>query len=178
MVKRAARGPRLRPGEAIFGASAAVLFVTMFIPWYGVKVSGQVRTLEFIDTSVGRTAWQTLDVVSLFLVLAIAAALGVVLLRVLGSGWKPVIAPGAAVTVLGGLAVLLILFRIVVPPSLDIGGLALEVTPSLGAFIGLAAALGIAYGGYRAMGEEGISFAKVADNLAPRKPRKSAAKKS
>lgn len=159
-------GPRLRAGEAIAGASAAILLVTMFFPWYGVRVSGQVRTLEFVDASVGRTAWQTLDVVSVLLALVILAVLGVVLLRMLGSGWKPAIPLGAAVAVLGGLATLLVLFRVLVPPSLGaIGGIDLEATLGLGAFVGLAAAFGIAFGGYRAMGEEGTSFAGVADSL-------------
>ncbi len=170
---RAKRGaPRLHAGEAIAGAAAAALLVTTFFPWYGVKVSGQVGTIEFVDTSVGRTAWQTLEVVPVLLALAAAVALGVVLLRLLRSPWRPAIALGAAVAVLGGLAFLVVLLRILAPPDLGaVGGVELEASPGFGAFVGLAASLGVAYGGYRAMREEGSSFAAAADSLQPRKPR-------
>jgi hypothetical protein len=178
MAVRKRSGPRLRAGEAIAGASAAALLVTMFFPWYEVRAPGQAGILNLVIFDIGRNAWQTLGVIAVFLALTIAVVLGVVLLRALGADWKPAIAPNAAVAVLGGLATLLILFRIVVPPSLDVGGLGLDVTPGFGAFVGLAAALGIAYGGYQAMREDGTSFAKVADNLAPRKPKRAAAKKS
>ena len=67
---------------------------------------------------------------------------------------------------LGGLSTLLIAIRIVVPPDLgELGGIAIEATLSLGLFLALAAAAGIAYGGYRAMGEAGSSFARVAESL-------------
>lgn len=173
---RRGSGPRLRAGEAIAGACAVVLLVVMFLPWYDLEYTS--GTLELLVVDVGRSGWQTLDGISLFMAIAIVAALGVVAMRLAGSAWKPIIAPGAGVAVLGGLATLLILFRIVAPPSLGLEGLAFEVAPGLPAFIGLAAALGIAAGGYRAMGAEGTSFAGVADRLAPRKPKRTAAKES
>ena len=62
----------------------------------------------------------------------------------------------AAVAVLGGLSVLLILFRIIDPPSFgSFGGVSVDATLSIGIFLGLIAAAGIAYGGYSAMQEEG-----------------------
>ena len=67
---------------------------------------------------------------------------------------------------LGGLSTLLILFRILVPPELgSLGGVAVNATLELGVFLGLVAAFGIAYGGYRAMGERATSFEQVADDL-------------
>jgi hypothetical protein len=190
MKKRLRRGsgPRLRAGEAIAGASALVLLVVMFLPWYDVAdantFSGTgILPLLSVVQGGGRNGWQTLDGISLFVAIAIIAALGVVAMRLAGSTWKPIIAPGAGVTVLGSLATFLILFRILAPPSLGYEDLPVDVTPTLPAFIGLAAALGIAVGGYRAMMAEGTSFAAVADRLAPRKPasrkpKKVAAKKS
>jgi hypothetical protein len=175
-VPRRGSGPRLRAAEVIAGASALVLLVVMFLPWYDLEYTSSF--LDLVVVNAGRNGWQALDLIALFVALAIAAALAVVGLRVLGSPWKPLIAPGAAVAVLGGLATLLVLFRILVPPSLGLEELSFDVTPGLPAFIGLAAAFGVAFGGYRAMGQEGTSFAGVADRLSPRKPKKAAAKKS
>ncbi|HEX3241043.1 MAG TPA: hypothetical protein VHR18_13030 [Solirubrobacterales bacterium] len=160
---RRGSGPRLRAGEAIAAASALVLLVVMFLPWYDLEYTSNLLNLLVVD--VGRSGWQTLGGVAFFVALAIAAALGVAGLRLAGSAWKPIIAPGAAVAVLGGLATLLILFRILAPPGLGLEDLSFDVTPGLPAFIGLAAAFGIAFGGYRAMHAEGTSFAGVADKL-------------
>ena len=49
----------------------------------------------------GGNAWQTLEVIPLFLMLAIVVAVGAALLRSSGSEWKPAIPPAAAVCVLG-----------------------------------------------------------------------------
>ncbi len=104
----------------------------------------------------------------------IAVAVGAALLRISGSDWRPAIAPGGAVCVLGALAALLILIRIIAPPGPgDTLAGAFETTLKLPIFLALAAALGIAYGGRRAMAEEGTSFADVAKKLeAPRPARK------
>ena len=61
---------------------------------------------------------------------------------------------------------LLILFRIVDPPSFgSYGGVSVDATLKVGIFLGLLAAAGIAYGGYSAMREEGITFGDAADHL-------------
>jgi hypothetical protein len=70
------------------------------------------------------------------------------------------------VTVLGVISVLLILFRIIVPPTFaSFGGVSVDATLSLGIFLGLIAAGGIAYGGYSTMREEGVTFGDTADRL-------------
>ena len=61
---------------------------------------------------------------------------------------------------------LLILFRIVDPPTFgSFGGVSVEATRNIGIFLGLIAAGGIAYGGYSAMREEGMTFGDAADRL-------------
>lgn len=160
---------RLGRGEVLAAFSALALAVLMFLPWYRVELSGQVRSLSFVEDSVGRTGWQTLGPVCVALVAAILATLAVAVLRLLGSGWRPAVSHGATVAVLGGLATVLVAVRVIWPPGLGaIGGIELEASPGLAAFFGLAAALGIAVGGYRAMREEGSSFAAVAESLQPR----------
>ena len=148
------------------------LFALMFVTWYGSEVTGQTEGIPFGGTGTGGNAWQSLDVIPLFLMLAIAVAVGAALLRLSGSDWKPAVPADAAVTVLGGLATLLILFRIVDPPGFgSFGGISIEATLKVGVFLALAAALGIAYGGYRAMRESGDSFQGIAKRLESDRPK-------
>lgn len=159
---------RLRSGEAIASVAAILLFILMFFTWYGTKATTTGEPLGGVITgAAGGNAWQTLELIPLFLMLAIVVAVGAALLRVTGSDWKPAIPPGAAVCVLGGLAALLILIRIISPPgpSGAFSELGMESTLKLPVFVAFVAALGIAYGGWRAMGQEGTSFARIAKRL-------------
>lgn len=161
---------RLRTGEAIYLVGAILLFILMFFDWWeigiGRETGGGLSAVNLFDR--GQDAWQALEVIPLFLMLAIVVAVGSALLRLSSSQWKPAIPPGAAVAVLGGLAALLILIRIISPPSLapsDLAGVEFPVSVQLPVFLALAAALGIAYGGWRAMADEGTSFGGVAKKL-------------
>ncbi|MBS1887730.1 MAG: hypothetical protein JSU06_11145 [Actinobacteria bacterium] len=159
---------RLRVGEAIALAAAILLFVLMFFDWFGIKsTAGAESFAGVVGGTGGGDAWQTLEVIPLFLMLAIAVAVGAAILRLSCSDWKPAIPPAAAVCVLGLLAALLILIRILAPPGPpgELSELAFESTLKLPIFLALAAALGIAYGGRRAMAEEGTSFAAIAKKL-------------
>lgn len=169
---------RLNRGEGVAMISAVALFVVMFVDWFGSEVSGQAGTIDFgAGAGPGGSAWETLDAISFVLMLTIAVTVGAALLALRGSRWKPAIPPSAAVTVLGGLSVVLILFRVVFPPDFGtLGGIGVNATPELGIFLGLAAAAGIAYGGYTSMGLHGSSFATVAAALAA-KPARSAGSK-
>lgn len=160
--------PRLRAGEAIALVAAILLFVLMFFDWYGAKATTSSESLGGVVTSAGGgSAWDTLEVIPLFLMLAIVVTVGAAILRLSGSDWKPAIPPAAAICVLGILAFVLILIRIIDPPG-PLGALselAYESTLKPAIFLALAAALGIAYGGWRAMGEENVSFASIGKAL-------------
>jgi hypothetical protein len=144
-------------GERIAGVSAILLLVFMFFRWYGLDVSKQPNLSNLNLFEDGGDAWQTLELTPIFLALVIAVTVGAALLRLSGSDWEPPVPPGAVVCVLGGLAALLILIRIVIPPGLvgEVDGFVFETTLKVGIFLALGAACGIAYGGYRAMREEG-----------------------
>jgi hypothetical protein len=160
---------RLRTGEAIYLVAAILLFVLMFFTWYGVTTAGESEVLTLLVH--GGNAWQTLEVLPLLTMLTIVVAVGGALLRLTGSDWKPAVPPGVAVCVLGLLAALGILGRMVSPPDLGGEGIGYSVNLELGIFLALAAALGIAYGGWRAMADEGTTFADVGKRLeAPKKP--------
>jgi hypothetical protein len=165
--RRKQRRHGLTRGEAVALFAAILLFASMFVSWYDSEVSGQAREIKLGGgAGAGGSAWQTLELIPLILMLTIVVTVGAALLRLAGSKWEPEIPPSAAVAVLGGLSTLGILLRIVFPPDLgDLGGVAINANVELGAFLGLVAAAGVAYGGYRAMGERGTSFAAVADSL-------------
>lgn len=173
---------RLRTGEAIYLVAAIFLFAFMFLDWFGTEISGSAGTIKFGGTGSGGDAWQALEVIPIFLMLAIAVAVGAAILRLSRSEWEPAVPPGAAVCACGLLATVLILIRIVFPPDFgEFGGVTIDATLEVGVFLGLLAALGIAYGGWRAMAEEGTSFRAAAKKLEspqrPAKPKAAPAKK-
>ena len=156
---------KLNTGEKVAAISAVLLFIFMFFTWFGVEVSGAGGFSGSVP-GAGGDAWDALEFIPIVLVVAIVAAIGVAVLRLTDSAYEPPISMNAVVTVLGGLSVLLILFRIVDPPSFgSFGGVSVDGTVEIGIFLGLIAAAGIAYGGYLAMKEEGATFGDTADRL-------------
>jgi hypothetical protein len=156
---------KLNTGEKISAVSAILLFIFMFFDWFGVEVSGVPGFSGNIAGS-GGSAWDALDVIPIFLMLAIVAAIGVAVIRLTDADLEPPVSLNAIVAALGGLAFLLILYRIISPPDFgSFGGVSVDATLKFGIFLGLIAAAGIAYGGYAAMREEGASFGGEADRL-------------
>jgi hypothetical protein len=156
---------KLSTGEKIAAVSAILLFVFMFFDWFGVEVSG-VPGFSGDVAGTGGSAWDALDVIPIFLMLAIVAAIGVAVIRLTDADLEPPVSLNAIVAALGGLAVLLILYRILDQPGGgEFGGVEVDTTLKLGIFLSLLAAAGIAYGGYSAMREEGMTFGDVGDRL-------------
>ena len=161
---------RLSTGEKISAVSAVLLFIFMFFDWFGAKVEGVAGFTGSIEA--GGSAWDALDTIPLFLMLAIVVALAVAVIRLTDADVEPPVSMNAIVAALGGLAVLLILYRIVDPPGSGdaLAGVGVDITLKLGIFLGLLSAAGIAYGGYSAMREEGASFGGEADRLGGGQP--------
>lgn len=147
---------KLSDGEKISGVSAILLFIFMFFDWFSAEVSGGGA----FTASGGVSAWDALDNIPIFLVITIAAALGVVALRLSDSSFEPPVSANAIVAVLGGISVLLILYRVIDTPGEggSFGNVSVDISPAFGIFLGLIAAAGITFGAYKAMQEEGSSF--------------------
>jgi len=150
---------RFSSGDWVSGVSAILLFVFTFFEWYRLEASEQQSNLliylQLFDRE-GGNAWQTLEVLPGILLLVSVFTVGVVLLRLLGLAWQPNVPPEALVCAVGSLAMLLILARIVFPPDLgdEVASATFEAVPQVAIFLALAAACGIAFGGYWAMKEK------------------------
>jgi hypothetical protein len=156
---------RLSTGEKIAGGSAVLLFIFMFFDWFKVDVDGGNGLFSL---SIGGNAWEAFSTIDIILMIVILAAVAVAVIRISDAVFEPPFSLNAAVAILGGIAVLLILYRIIDPPG-DTGGVpGVDISPTIGIFLGLIAAAGITYGGYRAMQEEGTSFGEIGDHLSNR----------
>ena len=145
---------KLGQGEKVAAGSAIVLFIVMFFSWFGA--SGQVEALgSAIGVDTSANAWQSFDFIDLVLLATIAVAIGAAVVK---ASDTPVNIPlSTVVTVLGGLSTLLVLYRILDPPS--------DASRKFGVFLGLLLAAALTYGGWLAMQEEGTSFQDTADRF-------------
>jgi hypothetical protein len=149
----------LRTGEKIAGASGVALILIMFIfDWFSVSAEGG------IGPSFGGNAWEVFGGIDIVLFLAALAGIALAAMALTQSNVDIPVALSAITAGLGVLATVLVLFRIISPPD---GGLddLVDVGRSIGVFLGLIAAAGVAYGGWTAMQEEGTSFGDQADRL-------------
>jgi hypothetical protein len=127
---------RLRGGEWIAGLSGAALVVILFLPWYGAE-----------GTSATSSAWEAFSVNDGILLFVALFAVG---LAVAAGTQRTTAVPNAmaSLTALFGiLAIVLVAVRLAWPPG-D------ATTREYGAWLGLAACLGIVFGAYRAMANE------------------------
>jgi multisubunit Na+/H+ antiporter MnhF subunit len=150
---------RLSQGEKIAGISAILLFISMFFAWFGFdtgveEIQSQFG-IEVGPTSFTFNAWESFDFIDLILLLTVVVAVATVALRV--SDMAIEFPLNSAVAVLGGLSFLLVLYRIIDPPG--------SADREWGVFLGLILTALVAFGGYRAMEEEGLSFGDTADRL-------------
>src|SRR6266550_133874 len=139
---------RLSQGQIIAAVGAVVLLVAMFLPWIGVSgpsIPAGIPVPSGVSTSATANVWKgsTLDVY--LLITGIVALLGALL--ALTDSAEEFSFVSAATFLLGVVAVILVAAYLTVdfPDGAE---------RKIGAFIGLAAALAIAVGGFRAMQEE------------------------
>jgi hypothetical protein len=142
---------KLSTGDLIAGTSGVALLVFMFLPWYGVDVN-----VAGVGSASGdANAWQALSFIDILLFLVALAAIAYAVTRATGS-LPPDMPAAMAVAGAGGLAVLLILFRIIDLPTPDLPDIlddSVDFGRKIGIFLALIAAAGIAYGGWRSAGE-------------------------
>lgn len=142
-------------GEVIAGASGVALFLFMLLPWYGVKDS---VAIPGVGSYGGGTvsAWGAFTFIDFLLLIVAVIAVGLMVARAIGAMPKGMGSPGTLVAAAGALGLLLILFRLLATPDIDLSGVGFdaELGRKYGIFLSLLAAGGIAFGGYTAMTEQ------------------------
>jgi NO-binding membrane sensor protein with MHYT domain len=144
---------RLRHGEWIAGGGAVVLAVALFLlPWYGLK-SPFAPTAASLGRPTSFTGWASLSHVR-WLVLA-TIVLGLTLALLQGVRRSPAwpVTFSVIETVFALLCSLALIYRVLI----NIPGNDSLLERRAGAYIGLAAALAMFYGGYASMRQEGLS---------------------
>jgi hypothetical protein len=140
----------------VAGVSGVALFIFMFLPWFGGKATASVPGAGSFSVSGGNvSAWEAFSFIDILLFLCVVVAVGLVVARAAGSVPDLPQPPGLIIAGAGGLAVLLILFRLVITPDagVDVASVDIDVTRKIGIFLGLIAAGGITFGGWTAMNE-------------------------
>jgi cytochrome bd-type quinol oxidase subunit 2 len=127
---------RLRRGELLAGASAVLLLVLLLAgKWYG-------------HGSQARTGWQALPVLRWLILVTVVTAFALVFAQVTRRSPAIPVTLSVFVAVLGIVNVLALIYRVLInPPAHE----------QAAAFLALLSAIGLAYGGYLSMREEGIA---------------------
>jgi hypothetical protein len=156
----------------IAGISGVVLFIALFFfDWYSVGIADEVNAAQeqleetlgvdaapAVVEDAGVTGWDAFDFTNLVCLLAIIVAVGLAAMTLFGASASLPVAGSALTCGIGGLALLLVLYRTLDPPG---DGLDRD----FGLFVGLLAAAGITVGGYLGMQEEGTTFSEQGDRL-------------
>lgn len=158
-------------GALIAGVSGLLLFLFMFLGWYGLggpadelieqaqQAAEQlgVEGPEEADTTAN--AWESFDIIDLVLLLAVIVAVAFAAVELTGASVSLPVALSTLTAGIGALAFLLVLYRIINPPGEG------DIDREIGIFLGLLATAGITAGGYLGMQEEGTSFSAERDRL-------------
>ena len=131
----------------------------MFFHWFGVKLVNTSNLLFGIQSvEPGKSAWEALEYIPIFLAITIVVTLAAVVRRSVTASPKLSLPVDSLVAILGLISMLLILFRIIDPPTFRVEELITsEGTVQPPIFLALLAAAGIAFGGWRNMREDADS---------------------
>ena len=139
---------RLRRGELIAGASGAALVVFLFaVHWYHVNATFAPTLGGGLHARTTWTGWQALTYVRWLLLVTALAALALTYFQAVERAPAIPVTLAVITTVLGGLSALALIARVIDTPGNGLGR-------SAGVYLALAAAIGIAYGGFASLREE------------------------
>jgi hypothetical protein len=149
-TERAPAAPLIpRGGELISAVSALALLVLMFATkWFG-GVATPSPPAPRSATPSSENAWNGLTVVRWIMVLTIAVALGSVVLHATQRFHGAKTDTSVTIILLGTLTAVLLVYRVLI----DLPSPSSIADQKLGAYLGLLAAVGIAFGGFEALRE-------------------------
>jgi hypothetical protein len=131
VAPRSARST-LRSGELVGAIGGLGLLVSTFLPWY--SAGGE-----------NATAWQAFSVTDFVLAAAAVIGLSVAVCVILHISVSYPVAGSSVAAGFGGVAVILIVIRMINPPGSG------DVSLEIGAWLGLLSAIAITIGGYMGM---------------------------
>jgi Protein of unknown function (DUF2510) len=135
----------------IAAVSGIVLFISLFLEWYNVSVKS-----AFVSASRGGSGWEALSFIDILLFVISLIVVGIAVAKAANVMPRLPASTSFITLVLGGLATLLVLFRIISVP--DVGsfpGVDVSVGRSFGIFVAFLASAGITVGGWMRWNEEG-----------------------
>jgi hypothetical protein len=152
----------------IAAACAALLFLVIWLPWFGVE-SVTVPNFAGGTTEIGggtANAWNSFETftfppaIDFLMLLTIIVAIGLAVLTMTQRTVALPLSASVLVTFLGGLCALCVLYRILNQPGPN------EVVEvKYGAYLGFLLCVGIAFGGWMSMRDEGASFGSAASRI-------------
>jgi hypothetical protein len=150
---------RARFGDLIAGGAGLVLFISLFLNWYSVSVNSNVGGFSSSALSESGSGWEALGFIDILLALCAIIAIAIAVTRMMGVLPRNMpVTPGQLLLLVGGIATLLVLFRILSIPHGDVPelpGVKIEFGREIGIFLALIAAAAMAVGGFLTWGEEG-----------------------
>ena len=129
---------RVRIGEIVAGVAGAVLLLSLFLEWYTVRGRAE-----------GLTAWGAFAFVDLLVCLVALLGIALAVSQVVGRGPALPVAIGVITSTLGLAATLLVLYRILNQPGPNDA-----IGVGAGAWVGLAACLGVFLGAWLSLSDE------------------------
>jgi hypothetical protein len=133
---------QLSTGVKAAGGAGLLLLISLVLPWYDVSAS-----FGGLSASQSANAWEVFSFIDLVLFVTAAAAIAVAVLSTQNRLAALPVPAGQLLLGLGGLAVLLVIFRVLSVPDggVDVDGV--DIGRKFGLFVGLIAAAGVAYAG-------------------------------
>lgn len=143
---------RLRHGEIVAGVSGALLLVSLFaLAWFGT--TGPISpTAALLGATTSSNGWHSLSDLRWLMLVTGLAALALVYFQATHRPPAIPVCLSVIVTVLGLITVLCLIYRVLI----NVPGPDSLIDRRAGSYIGLACAIGILYGGYASMRQEGI----------------------
>jgi hypothetical protein len=142
---------RIRFGEMIAAVSGLVLFISLFLEWYNVSAKN-----AFVSVSRGASGWEALGFIDILLFVIAAVVVAIAITKAMNVLPRLPASTGFITLVLGAIALLLVLYRIISIPDDGASSIpGIDVSRSFGVFVAFIAAAGVTVGGWLAWNEEG-----------------------
>lgn len=134
---------RLDTGMRTAAAGAALLLLSLFLPWYAYEIDFAEEIDSVTEPASG---WQALTFTDFFVALACLGILAVVALVATGRAALLPRAPAQLLRLLSALALLLVLLRLLFLPGVEDAAGSFDVERRIGVFVAFLAALVTAVG--------------------------------